>query len=323
MMRAAVYRKYGSPDVLNVQEVEKPNPKEDEVLVKIHAASVNAYDWHLLRADPFFTRFLSGLIKPRNQILGADIAGVVASDGKRFKTGDEVYGCLESCGEGGIAAGGFAEYVCAKESVLEQKPSSITFEEAAALPMAAVTALQGLRDLGQIKKGQKILINGASGGVGTFAVQIAKSMGAEVTGVCSTKSVETVRSLGADTVIDYQREDFVKIGQQYDLIFDIGASRSVKDCKRVLKSGGIYIMVGFSSIRHLLSVTFASKRDGKKSMILTTKNSRGSDLLELNKLLETGKLKAIIDSRYPLEEVAEAIRYVETGHPKGKVIILC
>jgi len=205
-MKAAIYHKYGSSDLLKVMEIKKPIPKDNEVLIRIHTASVNAYDWHLLRAAPFLTRFSSGLFKPRNKILGADIAGVVESVGKtatQFKQGDEIYGCLESCGKGGLAVGGFAEYVCAKESILAPKQSDITFEEAAALLMAAVTALQGLRDSGQIKYGQKVLINGASGGVGTFAVQIAKALGAEVTGVCSLGSVEMIHSLGADYIIDY------------------------------------------------------------------------------------------------------------------------
>ena len=323
-MKAAVFYKYGSPDVLKITEIEKPVPKDDEVLVKIHAASVNAYDWHILRADPFFTRFLTGLFRPHNNILGADIAGVVESVGKsvtKYKTGDEVYACLESCGKGGIAAGGFAEYVCAKEAVLAPKPSSVSFEEAAALPMAAVTALQGLRDAGQIKPGQSVLINGASGGVGTFAVQIAKALGAEVTGVCSPGSVEMVHSLGTDYVIDYTKEDFVKNGRQYDLILDIAANRSVSDYRLSLKPNGICVVVGFSTIRRMLSVAFAAKLDGKKITILAAKNAYGGELLNINKLIESGKLKSVIDSRFNLNDAAEAILQIETEHPKGKVIV--
>jgi len=323
-MKAAVYHQYGSPDVVAVVDVEKPSPKDEEVLIKVHAASVNAYDLHLLRAKPFFTRFLSGLAKPRNAILGADIAGVVEVAGKsapQWKPGDKVYGCLESCGKGGLATGGFAEYVCAKESVLAPIPSGAALEEAAALPMAAVTALQALRDKGKLRHGQRVLINGASGGVGMFAVQIAKGLGTEVTGVCSTGSVETVRSLGADHVIDYTSEDFAKNGRQYDLILDIAANRSVKDYRRALKPGGVCMVVGFSTIRHMLRVGLAAKRDGKKIAILAANNTRQKDLLFLNGLMETGTLKPIIDSRYPLSKAAEALWHAETKHPRGKVII--
>jgi len=324
-MRAAVYYKYGSPDNISVIDIEKPAPKDGEVLIRVKAASVNAYDWHLLRAKPFFTRFLSGVFKPANNILGADVSGVVVSAGpgaSRFKPGDKVYGCLESCGKGGLAAGGFAEYVCAKESVLAPAPIGLSFEEAAALPMAAVTALQGIRDMGQIKRGMKVLINGASGGVGSFAVQIAKAYGAEVTAVCSTGSMDLARSLGADRVIDYKKENFAEEGEKYDVILDIAASRSVKDYRRALKTGGVCVVIGFSTIGHMISVLLAGKRDGKGNIgILTANNKIGGDLLELNKLIEAGKLKAVIDSQYPLEAVSDAIRRVETGHPKGKVII--
>jgi NADPH:quinone reductase-like Zn-dependent oxidoreductase len=325
-MKAAVYQRYGSPEVLKVTEIQRPVPTKDgEVLIRVRAASVNAYDWHLLRADPFFTRFGSGLFRPRNKILGADIAGVVESAGKQFKPGDEVYGCLESCGAGGLAAGGFAEYVCAKEYVIARKPQCATFEEAAAMPMAAVTALQGLRDSGQIKADQTVLINGASGGVGTFAVQIAKAFGAEVTGVCSSGSVETVRALGADHIVDYSAEDFIKNGRQYDLILDIAASRSVADYRRALKPNGICVVVGFSTIRHMVQVLTAgmrsSKTAGKRITMLMAKNTSQSDLLYINGLIENGKVKPVIDSCYPLSEVAEAIRHLETGHPKGKVVI--
>jgi len=232
-----------------------------------------------------------------------------------------VYGCLESCGKGGLATGGFAEYVCAKESVLAPIPDGALMEEAAALPMAAVTALQALREKGRVKPGQQVLINGASGGVGTFAVQIAKAFGAEVTGVCSTGSVETVRSLGADRVIDYAKEDFIQNGQQYDLILDIAANRSVPEYRRALKPGGNCVVIGFSTIRHMLSVSFAAKRDGKKIAILAANNKNGDDLRFINTLVEAGKIKPIIDSRYPLSEAAEAIRHAETSHPKGKVVI--
>ena len=324
-MKAAVYRRYGAPDAICVTDVDKPAPKGDEVLVQVKAASVNAYDWHLLRAKPFFTRALSGVFKPKNNILGADISGIVVSAGRgvsRFKPGDEVFGCLESCGKGGLAAGGFAEYVCARETVLARKSPALSFEEAAALPMAAVTALQGLRDDGQLKPGQSVLINGASGGVGLFAVQIAKAIGAEVAAVCGTGGVELARSLGADTVFDYTKEDFLSGGRQYDVILDVAATRSVKEYRKALKPNGHGVVVGFSTIGHMLSVSFAGKRGDKKIAILMANNRNADDLLELNKLVETGKLKVVIDSRYSLDETAEALRHAETGHPKGKIVVI-
>ena len=323
-MKAVVYHKYGTADNLKVAEIEKPAPKDDEVLVKTYAASVNAADWRLLGAKPFFIRFAAGLFKPRNTILGGDVAGVVESVGKsvtRFKPGDEVYGCLDSCGKGGLAAGGFAEYVCAKEGVLAGKPTAISFEEAAALPMAAVTALQGLRDLGKIQAHSKVLINGASGGVGSFAVQIAKAFGAEVTGVCSTDSMEFVRSLGADHVIDYTEKDFTRNGQRYDLILDIAASHAANDYRRSLNPNGICVVVSVTATRYMLRFLFTTKRDGKTIRLLTANNTKSEDLLTLNRLIEDGKLKPAIDSQYSLDGVAEAIRHVETGHPRGKVII--
>ena len=323
-MKAALYYKYGSPDVIRVAETEKPAPKAGEVLIQIKAASVNTYDWRLLRAKPFFTRFLSGLFKPKNNILGADIAGIVTAVGNgagKFKPGDEVFCCLESCGKGGLASGGFAEYVCAKETVLAVKSPMLSFEEAAGLPMAAVTALQGLRDDGRLEQGQSVLINGASGGVGLFAVQIAKALGAEVAAVCSTGSVEMVRSLGADTVFDYTKEDFINDGRQYDVILDVAATRTVKDYRQALKPNGRGVVVGFSSIGHMLSVSFAVKRDGKRIAILVANNRNADDLSFLNELAESGKLKVVIDSSYSLEETAEALRHAETGHPRGKIII--
>src|SRR5437588_11520260 len=248
-MRAIVYHTYGSPDVLKLEEVQKPVPQDDEVLVKVHATSVNAGDWHLLRAKPFLMRLMGyGLLKPKNSILGSDIAGRVEAVGRnvtQFQQDDEVFGNIR---------GGFAEYVCAREDALVLKPANLSFEEAAAVPMAAVTALQGLRDKGQIQPGQKVLIHGASGGVGTFAVQIAKSFGAEVTGVCSTRNLDMARSIGADQVIDYTQEDFTQNGQRYDLIFDAVGNRSVSDCKRALSPNGICAVAGFTTLSHLLQV---------------------------------------------------------------------
>ncbi len=323
-MKAAVYYKYGSPDVVSIREINTPIPGDNEILVQVMAASLNAYDWHLVRAKPFFTRCLSGLFKPKNNIIGADIAGVVVSAGRNtthFKQGDEVYGCLESCGKSGLATGGFAEYVCAKESVLAHKPPDISFQEAAAYPMAAVTALQGLRDNGQLKSGQSVLINGASGGVGTFAVQIAKALDAEVTAVCQTNCTDMMCSLGANSIIDYTKEDIQKTNRKYDLILDIAATLSVKTYRRLLKQNGNAVVIGFSTFSHMIKVSLASKRDNKKIGILIANNKNAADLYELNKLINTKKLTSVIDSVYPLDETAKALQHAETGHPKGKIII--
>ena len=319
-MKAIVYTKYGSPDVLELKEVEKPTPKENEVLIKVRAASVNPLDWHYLRGKPLFMRLMgAGLLKPKNKILGVDIAGRVETVGRNVKQlhpGDEVFG-------GSEFLGGFAEYVCVSENKLALKPANITFEEAAAVPIAAVTALQGLRDKGQIQQGQKVLINGAGGGVGTFAVQIAKSFGAEVTGVCSTSKVEIVRSIGADRVIDYTQEDFTKNGQRYNLIIDAAAYRSILDQKRALSSEGIYVMVGGSMAR-MFQVLFLQpwiSMTGSKKIGVMLANINKKDLVFMKELLEAGKVVPVIDRRYPLSEVAEAIRYLEEGHARGQVVI--
>jgi len=321
-MKAIVYEKYGPPEVLQLKEVDKPSPKDNEVLVKVHAASLNAYDWHLLRADPFLVRIMGGgFLKPKNKIPGVDIAGRVEAIGrnvKQFQPGDEVYGDLSDSG-----AGGFAEHVCAGENYLALKPAGMTFEEAAAVPMAAVTALRGLRDNGQIKPGQKVLINGASGGVGTFAVQIAKSFGAEVTCVCSTRNLELVKSLGADKVIDYTKEDFTKNGQRYDLILGINGYHSILEYKRALNPKGIYGMVGGSKAQIYQAVFLSAlvSMIGSKKMGMVLGKSNQKDLIFLNELLKAGKVVPAIDRVYPLSEVAEAIRYLEKGHAKGKVVI--
>jgi NADPH:quinone reductase-like Zn-dependent oxidoreductase len=314
-MKAIVYTKFGPPDVLQLKEVKKPIPKDDEILIKVQAASANAYDWRHLRADPFFIRLMgAGLLKPKHKILGADIAGqveAVGSKAKQFQPGDEVFG------EGSY--GGFAEYVCVDENRFVLKPANLTFEEAAAVPMAALTALQGLRDKGQIQAGQKVLINGASGGVGTFAVQIAKSFEAEVTGVCSTTKMDLVRSIGADHVIDYTQDDVTKNKQQYDLIFDMAAYRSISEYKRILSSSGIYVLVGGSMAR-IFQLMFRSMT-GAKNMKLMVANVNQKDLLFIIELMNAGKVKSIIDRRYPLKETAEALRYLEEGHARGKVVI--
>jgi NADPH:quinone reductase-like Zn-dependent oxidoreductase len=318
-MKAIVYTKYGPPDVLQLKEVEKPTPKDDEVLIKVHAASVNSWDWDLLRGTPFLNR-LWGLLKPKYKILGADIAGQVEAVGrnvKQFQPGDEVFGDLCECGWGG-----FAEYVCARENALALKPASMTFEEIAAVPQAAIMALQGLRDKGQIQPGQKVLINGTGGGVGTFAVQIAKSFGAEVTGVDSTKKLDMVRSIGADQVIDYTQEDFTKNEQRYDLILDVAGYRSIFDYKRALRPKGIYVMVGGSMARIFQTMVLGpwiSMTGSKKMGILVMKPNKDLDFL--TELLEAGKVVPVIDRRYPLSEVPEALRYLGEGHAQGKVVI--
>ena len=323
-MKAIVYEKYGPPDVLQLKEVEKPTPKDDEVLIKVHAASANPADWHLLRATPFLARLAVGLLKPKYKILGSDIAGRVDAVGrniKQFHPGDEVFGDRFVCGWGG-----FAEYVAVAENRIALKPANLTFEEAAAVPLAAFTALQGLRDKGQIQSGQKVLINGASGGVGTFAVQTAKSFGAEVTGVCSTRNVDMVRSIGADHVIDYTQEDFTKNGQTYDLIYCAVGNRSAADYKRGLNPGGICVVAGFTTRSNMLfQVVFlgawVSMTGSKKIGAMGTVMPNKEDLVFIKELLEIGKVVPVIDRRYPLSETAEAIRYLEEGHAQGKVVI--
>jgi NADPH:quinone reductase-like Zn-dependent oxidoreductase len=319
-MKAIVYEKYGPPDVLQLKEVEKSTPKDNEVLVRVHAASVNDWDWGLLGGKPFMNRLFFGLLKPKNKVLGGDIAGRVEAVGrnvKQFQPGDEVFGDLSGCG-----FGGFAEYVCAHENALVLKPASMTFEEAAAVPQAAVLALQGLHDKGQIQPGQKVLINGAGGGAGTFAVQIAKSFGAEVTGVDSTRKLDIMRSIGADYVIDYTQEDFTKNGQRYDWILDFAAYHSIFDYNRALSPKGIYVMVGGSTAR-MFQVLFLgpliSMITRKKIGILMHKPNK--DLAFFNELFETGKVKPVIDKRYPLSEVAEALQYFGKGYARGKVVI--
>lgn len=323
-MKAIVYTKYGSPDVLQLKDVEEPVPLDDEVLVEVHAASVNAYDWHFLTADVFLIRLMGGgLLRPQKTTLGADIAGRVSAVGKditRFQPGDEVFGAAKG------GSGGFAEYVCAREKSLELKPANASFEEAAAVTMAALTALQGLRDKGQIEPGKKVLIHGASGGVGTFAVQIAKSFGAEVTAVCSSRNVEIARSIGADHVIDYTRENFTKNGELYDLILVANGNLSILEYKRSLKPNGICVLAGGGSgsivqlLAGMLLEWWISKTESKRvGSFLANINQR--DLAFMKDLLESGKVKPVIDRRYPLSETAEALRYLGEGHAKGKITI--
>jgi NADPH:quinone reductase-like Zn-dependent oxidoreductase len=321
-MKAIVYTQYGSPsDVVRLQEVEKPTPKDDEVLIIVQASSINSAELHLIRADPFLVRMSTGLLKPTKTIPGADVAGRVEAVGrevKQFKPGDEVFGDLSGCGWGA-----FAEYVCANENALLLKPANMTFEQAAAVPVAGVTALQGLRNKGQIEAGQKVLINGASGGVGSFAVQIAKSFGAEVTGVCSTKKADMVRSIGADHVIDYTQEDVTQSGQHYDLILDAAAYRPFSLYKRVLSPRGIYVFAGGSTsglFRTMLLGSLMSKSEGQTFVTLMA----GPNLMDLGfmkELLETGKVTPFIDKCYPLSEAAAALQYVEERHVQGKVAL--
>ena len=321
ILKAIVYEKYGPPYVLQLKEVEKPTPKNNEILVKVHAASLNAGDLKMLRGDSFIIRVMNELLKPKHKILGDDKAGRVETVGrnvKQFQPGDEVFGISDY--------GAFAEYRCVTEDKLKYlvlKPANMSFEEAAAIPMAAIPALQGLRDKGKIQSGQKVLINGASGGVGTFAVQIAKSFGAEVTAVCSTKKLDLVRSIGADHVIDYTKEDFTKNGQNYDLILDVAAHHSIFDFKRALSPTGIYVCIGGSMVQYIKAMLLGPLicMLGRKKMGSMFGNPTQKDYSFLIDLFEAGKVVPVIDRRFTLSEVAEALRYLEEGHARGKVII--
>jgi len=325
-MKAIVYHAYGSPDVLALEEVDKPVVMDDQVLVRVRAASVNAFDWHLLRGLPYIVRVSEGLRRPTRSVAGVDLAGEVEAVGQnvtQFRPGDAVFG---------QRGGAFAEYVSASESNFALKPANLTFEQAAAVPMAGFTALQGLRDKGQLRAGQRVLINGAAGGVGTFAVQIAKAFGADVTAVCSTRNLDLVRSIGADQVIDYTREDFTISAQRYDLILDIAASRSLSACRRVLAPQGILVLVGAAGgperqgrwVEPLIGVVGAlllSRFVSQRLLPFLAKRSR-EDLIVLTELIEAGKLTPVIDRTYLLRETPAAIRYLEAGHAQGKVVIV-
>lgn len=320
-MKAIVFTRYGPPDVLQLREVGKPVPGDDDVLVQVHAASVNSWDWDLLRGTPFVNRLMAGLSKPKRiKILGCDIAGCVEAVGKnvtRLQPGDEVFGDLSRCGWGG-----FAEYVSVPAKALALKPASLTFEQAAVVPQAGLLALQGLRDKGHVQSGQKVLINGAGGGVGTFAIQIAKMCGADVTGVDHTEKLEMMRSIGADHVIDYTQEDFTNSGQQYDLILDVMGYHSIFDYRRALGPGGIYVMVGGSTAlanQIMFLGPWISMIGSKKMGLLLHKANKG--LCHMAELLEAGKVIPVIDRHYPLEGAAKALRYLGEGHAKGKVVI--
>jgi NADPH:quinone reductase-like Zn-dependent oxidoreductase len=320
-MKAIVYYNYGPPDVLKYEEIEKPTAGDDQVLVKVRAASVNPLDWHFMRGTPYFVRIMTGLRRPKVTRLGVDVAGQVEAVGRnvtQFKPSDEVFGTCR---------GAFAEYACTSESALVMKPNNVTLEQAASVPIAAFTALQGLRDKGQIQPGQRVLINGAAGGVGTFAVQIAKSFGAYVTGVCSTRNVDMVRLIGADRVIDYTQEDFTNSGQRYDLIFDSVGNHSLLACRRVLNPKGTYIAVGGPSSRWMIgpltsaiTAPVLSRLVDRKFVTFIAKGSK-EDLTVMHELMEARKVTPVIDKRYRLSEVPEAIRYLEEGHARGKVVI--
>jgi NADPH:quinone reductase-like Zn-dependent oxidoreductase len=321
-MKAMIATQYGSTDVLRLAEVEKPMPQDNQVLVEVHAVAVNAGDILLLSGKPFLVRLMGyGLLKPKNQILGAAVAGRVEAVGpnvRQFQPGDEVFGDLSDSGHGG-----FAEYVCASEEAWVLKPSRLSFEEAAAVPVAAVTALQGLRNKTQIQPGQKVLIYGASGGVGTFAVQIAKAFGAEVTAVCSTRHVDIMRSLGADHIIDYTQQDFSQNGQRYDLILAANGDVSISDYRRALTPTGTYVMSGGSNkqlMQAMLLGAWISRNGSQKMSNLMAKPNR-QDLAFLSELLESGKVVPVIDRCYPLDQGIEAVRYLEAGHAQGKVVI--
>jgi NADPH:quinone reductase-like Zn-dependent oxidoreductase len=319
-MKAIVYHHYGSPDVIQCEEIEKPTAEDNQVLLKVHAASVNPLDWHYLRGKPYIMRLQSGLRTPKDPGLGVDVAGVVEAVGKdvtEFKPGDAVFG---SC------SGAFAEYVCVREKGLVKKPDNVSFAQAAAVPVAAFTALQALRDHGQLQPGQQVLINGAAGGVGTFAVQIAKALGATVTGVCSARNVELVRSLGADQVIDYTKTDFTQNDQRFDLFLDCIGNHSLTACRRVLQPQGTYVIIGGPDGQWLEPLLRGIKavvldRFVKEKLILFIAKTTKADLVFMCDLMVEGKVKPVIDRCYPLRETAEAIRYLETGRARGKVII--
>jgi NADPH:quinone reductase-like Zn-dependent oxidoreductase len=314
-MNAFICESYGPPEKLRMAEVEKPTPDGDEVLVKVLAVSVNPADWHSMRGKPLFSRATLGLLRPKQKILGVDIAGRVEAVGSgvtRVKAGDEVYANLLDHGYGG-----FAEYASVPGNVMSLKPANLSFEEAAAVPMAAVTALQGLRHHGEIRPEQTVLINGASGGVGTFAVQIARSFGAEVTGVTSTRNIDLVRSLGADHVVDYTTTDFVRTGRRYDLILDTIGNRSVPDLRRALAEGGKAAVSGFTSVAKLMGVSLR----GGKDIAMVEAHVTARDLELLSELIEAGKVRPQIDRRYPFGEIPAAIAYLETGRARGKVVV--
>jgi NADPH:quinone reductase-like Zn-dependent oxidoreductase len=318
-MKAIVFTRYGSPDVLEFKEVETPTPKDDEVLIRVHAASLNDWDWEALHGTPFVNRLIFGLLRPTKNILGSDVAGRIEAVGEnviQFQLGDEVFGDLSG------DWGGFAEYVCARERALALKPPGMTFEEAAAIPQAALLALQGLRDIGRLQPGQRLLINGAGGGVGTFAVQIARLSGVEVTAVDSKGKLDMLRSLGAEHVIDYTQEDFTQSGQRYDMILDVKTKRSMADCARALRPNGSYVTVGGSMARLfqlLLLGPWIRMTKNRNMRLVVLKPNKG--LATIKELFEAGKVRPVIDGPYKLSEVPNAFRHFGEGRHKGKVVV--
>lgn len=319
-MRAIVHNTYGSPDVLEYQEIEKPEVTDDGVLVRVRAASINPADMYSLAGRPLLVRARGGFFKPKNNRLGIDFAGMVEAVGKdvtEFRVGDEVFGGK---------SGALAEYVCVRDGFV-LKPANLTFEEAAAVPVAAITALQGLRDKGKVQPGQKVLINGASGGVGTFAVQIAKVLGAEVTGVCSSRNVELVRSLGADHVIDYTREDYTRSDRHYDLILDLAGNKSWSESRRILNPQGTLVIVGapkgsalIGPLSHIAKVRIAALRSSQNVLFFIAQINQ-ADMMVLRELLESGKVKPVIDKRYSSSQMADAFRHLGEGHAQGKIVL--
>jgi NADPH:quinone reductase-like Zn-dependent oxidoreductase len=320
-MKAIVYRSYGSPDVLRLEEIEKPTPADKEILIRVCAASVNPYDWHFMRGTPYLVRVFAGLPKPKFAGLGADVAGVVEAVGPgvtQFQAGDEIFGTCR---------GAYADYACAPESAVVRKPANVSFEQAAAVPIAACTALQGLRDKGHIQPGQKVLVNGGSGGVGSFGVQIAKSYGADVTAVSSTRNLDLVRSIGADRAIDYTCTDFTRGSDRYDLILDCVGNHSPSALRRILSPGGISVGAGGTTDNWLIgpmarALHTAVLSLGNRKLVGLLAKANQADLTILADLMETGKVTPVIDRRYPLREAPAAIRYLEAGHARGKVLIL-
>jgi NADPH:quinone reductase-like Zn-dependent oxidoreductase len=333
-MKAVVYGRYGPPDVLELTEIDQPVPRDDQVLVRVRAASLNPADWHFMRGLPYLVRLLNGLRKPRKAtVLASDLAGRVEAVGKnvrQFRPGDEVFGRTRAAHrpdpQAAVATGGCAEYACVSADLLVPKPVNLTFEQAAAVPLAALTALQALRDAGDVQPGLRVLVNGASGGVGTFAVQLAKAFGAQVTGACSTKNLDMVGSIGADQVIDYTREDFTNSGRRYDLILDTG-DRSLSDLRRALTPKGTLVVIGGSAGRWIDGLGRAYKARVLSPLVrqrlhpFLTRWS-GQDLQVVKDLIEAGKVTPVIDRAYPLREAAAAMRYLEAGHARGKIVII-
>jgi len=324
-MKAIVCNKYGPPEVLQLKEIDKPIPKDDEILIEVRASSINSADHRMMLAKPFFVRFMGeGFLKPKKSVPGIDMSGVVeqvGKDVKQFKPGDEVFGDIHDS-----KSGAYAEYICAKENAnIVKKPDMVTFEQAASVPVAGITALQALKNHGQIKEGQRVLINGASGGVGTFSVILAKAFGAEVTGVCSNRNLELVKSIGADFVIDYTKEDIMVSEKKYDLIIDIAANITTKGYEKLLTPKGIGILVGYSSMFHMMGISLKGKKLEKKSSlkvkVMGSAKTNREDLQYLGELISSGKITPVIEKVYRLEETAEAMRYFDEEHASAKIVI--